>query len=78
VLCLTRSCEDTLEFYIKNIKYHMEQDYYQATGKPLEWDDRDEYMSRMYDMRSLTEGFLDSESKLQLFLEMQNRMKINE
>ena len=56
----------------------MEQDYYQATGKPLEWDDRDEYMSRMYDMRSLTEGFLDSESKLQLFLEMQNRMKINE
>jgi hypothetical protein len=71
------NCEDTIEFYIKDTKYQMEQTYYQATGKILEWDERNEYMRRMRNLQSLGQGFLDYENQLQLFLEMKGRVRMS-
>ena len=69
------NCEETIEFYIKDTKFRMEQAYLQATGTTLDWDDRNEYMNEMRVLRSCATEFIDFENQLQLFLEMRGRIR---
>jgi hypothetical protein len=71
------NCEDAIEFYIKDTEYQMEQCYYQATGKTLDWNHRDEYMRKMHTLNDVSKNFLDYENQFQLFLEMKGRVRMS-